>query len=61
MSLPDDLKTNLLRRLAEEAGISEESSNSIIEDINTGTPVKWNTLLNKELEQEGGQPNEAQD
>ena len=51
MPLPEDIQANLLRRLVEEAELSEEACKNIITSLNSDKAINWNLLLNSELKQ----------
>lgn len=59
MPLPDQMAASIVKALTDENLLSNAVATDLVKQLESGKPVTWNLLLNKQLEQEKGAADET--
>ena len=59
MSLPDKMPESLVKALTADDLLCDEVAKDLVKQLESGKPVTWNLLLNKQLELEKGVADET--
>lgn len=59
MSLPEKIPASLVRAFTSDSLLSEEVAQELVKQLESGKPVTWNLLINKQLEIEKGTADET--